>query len=31
MLQAGDWLILIGPSDTVEHLEWMFGDQEGET
>ncbi len=31
MLQAGDWLILIGPSETVEHLEWMFGDQEGET
>lgn len=31
MLQTGDWLILIGPSDTVEHLEWMFGDQEGET
>jgi len=31
MLQAGDWLILIGPSDTVEHLEWMFGDQQGET
>ncbi|HEU4866131.1 MAG TPA: TrkA C-terminal domain-containing protein [Actinomycetota bacterium] len=31
MLQAGDWLILIGPQDTVEHLEWMFGDQEGET
>lgn len=31
MLQAGDWLILIGPSDTVEHLEWMFGDQESES
>ena len=31
LLQTGDWLILIGPSDTVEHLEWMFGDQEGET
>lgn len=31
LLQPGDWLILIGPSDTVEHLEWMFGDQEGET
>jgi uncharacterized protein with PhoU and TrkA domain len=30
LLQTGDWLILIGPSDTVEHLEWMFGDQEGE-
>lgn len=26
-LQSGDRLILIGPSETVEHLEWMFGDE----
>lgn len=29
-LQAGDRLILIGPSETVEHLEWLFGDEDPE-
>ena len=27
LLESGDRLILIGPSDAVEHLEWMFGDE----
>lgn len=26
-LQVGDRLILIGPSDTVDHLAWLFGDE----
>ena len=30
LLESGDRLILIGPSDTVEHLQWMFGDEESE-
>jgi uncharacterized protein with PhoU and TrkA domain len=27
VLQSGDRLILIGPSDAVEHLEYLFGDE----
>jgi len=30
ILQAGDRLILIGPSDAVEHLEHLFGDEGAE-